>query len=100
MEIFGSHLAQSAQSVSSAQSASLRRPSESGETTRPQQVKDEVQLSETARNMSDVSPTESSSSAVRFELVNSIRSQIAAGTYDSPEKMEAALEKMFARIGF
>ena len=31
---------------------------------------------------------------VRHALVNSIRAQIAAGTYDTPAKLEAALERM------
>jgi len=34
------------------------------------------------------------SNGIRTDLVNSIRSQIAAGTYDTPDKMNAALERM------
>ena len=32
--------------------------------------------------------------SVRHELVNQIRSQIAAGTYETPAKLDAALERM------
>ncbi len=36
------------------------------------------------------------SADVRHELVARVRREIAAGTYDTPEKMEIALERMFA----
>ena len=36
---------------------------------------------------------------VRSDLVNLIRSQIASGTYDTPEKMDIALERMLDQIG-
>ena len=32
--------------------------------------------------------------SVRLDLVNNIRSQIAAGTYETPAKLDAALERM------
>lgn len=32
---------------------------------------------------------------IRQELVSRVREQINAGTYDSPAKLEAALERMF-----
>ena len=35
---------------------------------------------------------------IRQALVNSIRAQIAAGTYDTPAKLEAALERMLDEI--
>jgi negative regulator of flagellin synthesis FlgM len=38
------------------------------------------------------------SGGIRTELVNLIRAQIAAGTYDTPEKMDAALERMLDEI--
>jgi negative regulator of flagellin synthesis FlgM len=41
----------------------------------------------------------SEASGVRHELVNLIRSQIAAGTYDTPEKMNAAMERILDQIG-
>jgi negative regulator of flagellin synthesis FlgM len=37
--------------------------------------------------------------AVRTDLVNQIRSQIAAGTYDTPEKMNAAVERLLDQMG-
>jgi len=36
---------------------------------------------------------------IRTDLVNTIRSQIAAGTYDTPDKMDAALSRLLDQIG-
>jgi hypothetical protein len=36
--------------------------------------------------------------AVRAELVARIRREIAAGTYDTPEKLEIALARLFGRL--
>lgn len=36
---------------------------------------------------------------VRTDLVNLIRNQIAAGTYDTPEKMNAAMERLLDQMG-
>jgi negative regulator of flagellin synthesis FlgM len=38
------------------------------------------------------------SGQIRTALVNSIRAQIAAGTYDTPAKLDAALERMLDEI--
>jgi negative regulator of flagellin synthesis FlgM len=36
---------------------------------------------------------------VRTDLVNLIRGQIAAGTYDTPEKMNIAMERLLDEMG-
>lgn len=36
---------------------------------------------------------------VRTDLVNLIRGQIAAGTYDTPDKMDAAMERLIDQMG-
>jgi len=35
---------------------------------------------------------------VREELVNRVRLEIRAGTYDTPEKLQAALDRLAARL--
>lgn len=35
---------------------------------------------------------------IRVDLVDRVRREIAAGTYDTPEKMELALERLLARL--
>ena len=41
----------------------------------------------------------SESADIRQSLVNQIRSQIAAGTYETPAKLDAALERLLDEIG-
>ena len=41
----------------------------------------------------------SESSEIRLDLVNQIRAQIAAGTYETPGKLDAALERLLDEIG-
>ncbi|MDO4583766.1 MAG: hypothetical protein Q4D62_06645 [Planctomycetia bacterium] len=36
---------------------------------------------------------------IRYDLVNRIRAEIAAGTYDTEEKMNIALERMLDSLG-
>lgn len=61
-------------------------------------IQDEVSFSADAVRMSDSIPSgESSSSGVRFELVNRIRAEIAAGTYDTGDKLDIALDRMIER---
>lgn len=53
----------------------------------------------------DISPAAEAASraaesgGVRNDLVNLIRGQIANGTYDTPEKMDIALERMLDQMG-
>lgn len=63
--------------------------------------RDEVQFSREAQKLSESQSVESSanSAAPRLELINRVRAEIAAGTYDSPEKMDVALERMFQSFG-
>jgi negative regulator of flagellin synthesis FlgM len=56
---------------------------------------DRVEISSAAAAASQAAET----GQVRTALVNSIRAQIAAGTYDTPAKLDAALERMFDEIG-
>jgi negative regulator of flagellin synthesis FlgM len=52
---------------------------------------DRVDISAAAEAASRAAETR----GVRHDLVNSIRAQIAAGTYETPGKLDAALERMF-----
>lgn len=61
-------------------------------------LKDSVSFSEEALRLGDISKTNTESQKIRFDLVNRIKSEIAAGTYDTPDKMDIALERMANRI--
>lgn len=57
-------------------------------------IKDEVRISHSAREQSVASAEQTDTSPVRYDLVNRIRAEIAAGTYESPEKLSFAVERM------
>ena len=65
------------------------------EATRPITPRDEVEISEVSRMFDQLSQ----SSSVRAERLAQIKAEIDAGTYDTPEKMEAALSKLFGEAG-
>ena len=57
--------------------------------------RDEVTISKASRMFDRLSQ----SSEVRAERLAQIKAEIDAGTYDTPEKMEAALSKLFSEAG-
>ena len=62
-------------------------------------AKDQVTLSSAAQQVNQSSDSAASGGDVRFDLVNRLRMEIAAGTYETPEKLDSALEKMLVGIG-
>lgn len=60
--------------------------------------KDTVSFSEEALRLNGIAKTGGESPRIRFDLVNRVKAEIAAGTYDTPEKMDIALERMASRI--
>jgi hypothetical protein len=46
----------------------------------------------------DVPPSSETTEEFRPDLVERVRREIAAGTYDTPEKMEAALDRLLDRL--
>ena len=65
---------------------------ESGKSLSP---RDEVTISKVSRMFDQLSQ----SADVRAERLAQIKAEIDAGTYDTPEKMEAALLKLFGEAG-
>ncbi len=47
---------------------------------------------------SDVTFSGTKVSEVRMDLVNRVRAEIAAGTYETPEKMEIAMDKLISSL--
>ena len=60
------------------------------------QAADQLDFSPEAQAISQASASESAqaNSSIRWEKVNSIRQAIAAGTYETPERMSAALDRV------
>jgi len=99
MNITNSPNIQSSQNIQGLQRALAGALSSGGESTHPTtSLKDTVSFSEEALRLSEATKTGTESPKIRFELVNRIKAEIAAGTYDTPEKMDIALERMANRI--
>jgi len=63
----------------------------------PKQDVVDISTAQTAAS-SDVTFSGMKVDGIRTDLVNRIRAEIAAGTYETPEKMEVALQKMFGSL--
>ena len=94
MNIYGTHFVHGSHAISGPH------------TTKPQQAtaphlaaKDQVTLSNAAQQANQTAETTASGGEIRFDLVNRLRMEIAAGTYETPEKLDAALDKMLVGIG-
>ena len=58
-------------------------------------IQDELQLSDAARLVEEVKQLPD----IRQDRVDAIRQQIAAGVYETPEKLEIALDRLLDEIG-
>jgi anti-sigma28 factor (negative regulator of flagellin synthesis) len=61
-------------------------------------LKDSVSFSDEALRLNDVAKSDAGAGKIRFDLVNRVKAEIAAGTYDTSEKMDIALDRMASRI--
>ena len=94
MEIYGPSHLHGAQSLNPPHSARLSRPAG---TDRAEPIRDELQISEAAR-MAEVQES-GDMAPIRQNRVDAIRAQIASGTYETPQKLDAALERLLDEIG-
>lgn len=88
---------QAAQSIQSLSSTARTKPTQATEPT-AQAARigaDQLDLSAEAQALSDVqSSAVDTSSGIRQDKVDAIRQAIADGTYDSPEKLSSALDRL------
>jgi anti-sigma28 factor (negative regulator of flagellin synthesis) len=66
--------------------------------TKINQYRDEINFTGAAIEISNKPNTESSTAGVRFDLVNRIKSEIAAGTYETPDKIDIAVDRMIEKL--
>jgi negative regulator of flagellin synthesis FlgM len=92
MHVYGPAHLHGAQLVNSPHSAALNRPT-STQSSGP--IQDEVHISDAARLLDQVNDLP----AIRQDRVNQIRQQIANGTYETPEKMQVAVQRLLGEIG-
>jgi len=62
--------------------------------TQAQQIRDELDISEAARLAEQAQDSD-----IRWDRVEAIRAEIARGTYETPEKLEIAIERLLDEIG-
>ena len=96
MELYNSQFIHNAHSVSAPhfRGGGTQSPLETNRISAP--IRDEITLSKESQALGNIKPAldSSSSAAPRLDLINRLRSEIAAGTYDTPEKFETALSRM------
>lgn len=98
MNIYGSHLVQGTQNVSAPHQAERVSKNTEVEAGKNAPVQDEIEISMTAREISEMHTTGAlDNSDIRLDKVNEARAKIAAGVYDNPEYLEAALDKMLSQ---
>ncbi|MCA9260833.1 MAG: flagellar biosynthesis anti-sigma factor FlgM [Planctomycetales bacterium] len=91
MQIYGPSHIHAAQNSKGPHSS---RTSSAGSASRPQAA-DSVDISAAAEAALEASETD----GVRADLVARIRGEIASGSYETPEKMDAALDRLLDAIG-
>jgi len=96
MNIYGTQFIHGAHAISGPHAT---KPQAASATQQAASVKDEVTLSNAAQHICPLFENAESSGEIRFDLVNRIRSEILAGTYETPEKLDSALEKLLVSIG-
>ena len=93
MQIQGLQSAHAAHSINQANSAKQASAVESSAPTNSIAA-DELDLSAEAQALIQAQDTNAASEGIRTEKVAAIRQAIADGSYETPEKMSAALDKM------
>ena len=91
MEVQGSGPIRPSNPIQSSRPAPQQETASTAKSMSPQ---DEIEISDAGRMLDDLSR----SSDVRAERLAQIKAAIDNGTYDTPAKLEAALEKMIGQI--
>ncbi|MEO1497268.1 MAG: flagellar biosynthesis anti-sigma factor FlgM [Planctomycetota bacterium] len=100
MQIYGPNQAHGPQSLSGPH---FRKNTATGPA--PTQQADQVDISPAAAEAAQLAEAaearaaEKASQPIRTDLVNQLRTQIAGGTYDTAERMDAALDRLLDELG-
>jgi negative regulator of flagellin synthesis FlgM len=92
MQIYGPSQVHGAQQISPPHAS---RVSGAAETSTTAPIQDEVSISDAAR----IADASNQTAGIRQDRVDSIRAQIASGTYETPEKLSAAMDRLLDQIG-
>jgi negative regulator of flagellin synthesis FlgM len=92
MQIYGPAHLHGPQQIGPPHAARASRPETPGQAG---PIRDELDISEAARAADQADQA----APVRQELVDQLRARIAAGTYETPEKLDVALDRLLDEIG-
>ena len=93
MNIWGVTSTQGSQGLAALKSVESAQTAQAATQQGVNQVQDTVTLSVGAVQAAD------STADIRFDRVNAIRAAIADGSYETPEKLDAALDRLLDRLG-
>ena len=92
MQIYGPAHLHGAQPIGPPHTPKASRPAEPNQSA---PINDELQISDAARLVDQVNQVPE----VRQDRVDAIRAKIAAGTYETQEKLQVAVDRLFDEIG-
>jgi negative regulator of flagellin synthesis FlgM len=92
MHIYGPSQLHGAQPIGAPHAARVAQPTARPEAT---QIADEVDISDAARLVEQAQQLPD----IREDRVEAVRQQIAAGTYETSDKLNAAVERLLDEIG-
>lgn len=101
MEIYSSQFAHRTHGISGPHFRTSISPGQEMQQTERGFGRDEVRFSQEAQQLSQseaVSPSSAPLSSSQLDRINRIRSEIAAGTYETPEKLEMAFDRMLGEV--
>lgn len=97
MQIYGPAQVHGAQPINQPH-ARMTKPQATSESSASGPIRDELQLSAEAQKIGEATSLDSSGE-IRMDKVDAIRQQIADGTYETDEKLEAALDRFIDMLG-
>jgi negative regulator of flagellin synthesis FlgM len=97
MEIYNTQYLHNAHNIQGPHRTTTAQES-SAANTRYAALQDDIQFSDEALRLSGIGKSETSSSGIRFDLVNRIKAEIASGTYETPDKMDIAVDRLIGRL--
>jgi len=92
MQIYGPSQVHGAQQISPPHASRAGGPAA---TSGSAPIQDEVSISDAAQ----IADASNQTAGIRQDRVDSIRAQIASGTYETPEKLDAALSNFLDQVG-
>ena len=100
MQIYGPYRVSTTQGTGEVQRTSAPQRADETQSNQSTTPVDQLDLSQAASETSAASQTAPiAGEGIRFDRVAEIRRQIADGAYDTPERMDAALDRFLDRLG-